>query len=258
MLNATLIKRIEITKELLIVWVKPDAGVPEFLPGQYVALGLDGAAPRPPDAPPEHETHAAGKLIKRAYSIGSPPSQREYLEFYIAVVPTGALTSRLMMLKEGDRLFSAPKITGTFTLKDVPAEHNLILISTGTGIAPFMSMLRTPETWKAGRSITIIHGVRYESDFAYAEELRACEARHKSFRYLPIVSRAKEEWKGARGHAQKFILDGAVKLNAQRDHVFLCGNPAMVGDIEKLLAPMGYKEHSKREPSGTLHLEKYW
>lgn len=257
MLNATLVKRIEITPELLIFWVKPDAGIPNFLPGQYVALGLMSEAARPAHFPAETDLQQAGKLIKRAYSIGSSPRQKDYLEFYIAIAPTGALTSRLVCLQEGHRLYMAPKITGTFTLSDVPAQHNLVLISTGTGIAPFMAMLRTPDTFQLGRQITIIHGVRYASDLAYREELEAMARANSSFRYFAIVSRADESWKGERGYVQRFISEGKIILDAAHDHVFMCGNPAMIEDTQKILEAKGYVVHSRKTP-GTLHLEKYW
>ena len=166
MLNATVVRRVDVTPELMILSVKPDGGVPEFQPGQYVALGLFGAAERPTHFPAEREAHAPDKIIKRAYSIGSSPLTREYLEFYIAVVPDGGLTSRLALVREGDRVFLAPKITGTFTLEHVSAERNLVLVSTGTGLAPFMSMVRTPSTWTPGRRITVVHGVRHTHDLA--------------------------------------------------------------------------------------------
>lgn len=256
MLNATVAQRIEVTPELVIIRVKPDAPISEFHPGQYVALGLFPESARPAHFPPEKEVPAAGKLIKRAYSIGSSPEIRDYLEFYIAIVPDGALTSRLALAKEGDRVFIAPKITGTFTLHDVPADANLVLVSTGTGIAPFMSMLRTPSTWKVGRKISVIHGVRYPKDLAYREELNELGS-GGALAYHPIVSREDPEWKGERGHLQKLFERGVIKLDPAKDHVFLCGNPAMIDEMEKLLLSQGYVVHSRKTP-GNLHLEKYW
>jgi ferredoxin/flavodoxin---NADP+ reductase len=248
MLNATVIKRIDVTPDLLIIHVKPDAGVPDFLAGQYVALALDASHVGISGKP---------KLIKRAYSIGSSPSEKEYLEFYIAIVKDGELTPLLANLREGDRMHVAPKITGTFTLKEVPNGSNLIFVSTGTGIAPYMAMLRTKETWTNYQSMVLVHGVRYETDLAYADELRGFQDQFSRFRYFPIVSRASEAWSGDRGHLQKLFTEGKINLQAQKDHVFLCGNPAMIEDMEKYLAALGYVEHTRKQP-GTLHLEKYW
>lgn len=256
MLNATVAKRIEVTPELVIFRVKPDAPISEFHAGQYVALGLFPEAKRPDNFPPEKEAHAPGKLIKRAYSIGSSPHVQDYLEFYVAIVPDGALTSRLALAMEGDRVFLAPKITGTFTLHDVPADANLVLVSTGTGIAPFMSMLRTPSTWTEGRRISVVHGVRYAKDLAYRDELVEFGSQGK-LQYHPIISREDPDWKGERGHLQKLFERQVLKLDPAKDHVFLCGNPAMIDEMEKLLLSQGYVVHSRKTP-GNLHLEKYW
>jgi len=262
MLNATIVKRVEITPDLLIIGVLPDGGVPDFHPGQYVALGLPGSAPRPVEFPPLREQTESEKLIKRAYSIGSSPQFKECLEFYIAVVRDGSLTSRLVELKPGDRLFAAPKVVGTFTIGEIPPEHNLVLVSTGTGLAPYIAMLRTPASWTAGRKITVIHGVRYVPDLGYRDELLELAGKHTELRYLPVVSRADTNWQGLRGYAQHLFSDagiGGVKvaLDPTHDHVFLCGNPAMVEESEQLLLARGFIVHAKRTP-GNLHVEKYW
>ncbi|MBX7137418.1 MAG: ferredoxin--NADP reductase [Oligoflexia bacterium] len=257
MLNAAITKRFEVTPDLIIFQIKPDTEVPDFSPGQYVALGLPGSAARPSNFPPEAQLPAPDKIIKRAYSIGSPPQQKEYLEFYIAIAPLGALTSRLAMLHEGDRLFMNPKITGTFTLHEVPADHNLILVSTGTGIAPYMSMLRTESSWTPQRRITLLHGARHAQDLAYREELLALAAREPRFTYHAIVSREDPAWHGPRGYVQSFFNDGTIVLDPRVDHVFMCGNPGMIDQTQKYLEAHGYTVHSKRVP-GNLHLEKYW
>lgn len=260
MLNATLLQRREITPDLLIFAVHPDGGVPDFVAGQYVALGLPGSAPRLAGTLPDKEPVAAEKLIKRAYSIGSAPTQKEALEFYIAVVRDGALTARLAALREGDRLFAAPKITGTFTLHDVPADKNLLLVATGTGLAPYISMLRTPTTWQPGRSITVVHGVRYPQDLGYREELESLQRRRPEFTYLPAVSRPHEGdgWQGLSGRVPRLFERGEIPLDVERDHVFLCGNPDMIDDLEKMLMGRGFTLHGKKNPVGNIHLERYW
>jgi ferredoxin--NADP+ reductase len=247
MLNATLIKRVDLTKDLIFVHIKPDAGVPDFHPGQYVALGL----------PDKNSGSEKIKLVKRAYSIGSPSHEKNHLEFYIAIVENGEFTPILSNLKEGDRLHVAPKITGTFTLKHAPETARLIFVSTGTGIAPFMAMLRTPTTWENGRKVVIIHGVRYQTDLAYADEIRALIAEGKDLEYHSIVSRADENWTGHRGYVQKLFKEGVVKVDPLNDHIFICGNPAMIEDLQKILEAGGSKENTKKSP-GNLHLEKYW
>lgn len=262
MLNATLVRKINVTDELVIFHIRPDEGVSDFHPGQYVALGLLGEAERPAHFPPETEIPPHGKLIKRAYSIGSPPEEKGYLEFYIAILPTGIFTSRLAALKEGDRLYAAPKITGTFTLDAVPSHKNLVLVSTGTGIAPYLSMIRTQSTWTEGRKITLVQGVRYKKDFAYREELLGLAKERDNFKYVATVSRETVEKDDHldgvyEGRLQKLFANDIVPLNPETDHVFLCGNPTMIDEVEKILIGEGFTEHTKKHP-GNLHFEKYW
>lgn len=257
MFNATLEAKVKVTPDLYHFFIRPDAGVPEFTAGQYVALGLPGSAQRAHGRPNEDTPSAPDKLIKRAYSIGSSPLVREHIEFYIAIVPQGALTPRLEALEPGDRLFIANKITGHFTLEAAPADANYVFVSTGTGIAPFMSMLRTPATWDRPRTITIVHGVRYPSDLAYREELEVLAERHEGFTYHPIVSRESPEWRGLRGHVQKVFEMGLVPLDPVKDHVFLCGNPAMIESLKEGLGQRGYIENTRKHP-GSLHIESYW
>jgi ferredoxin--NADP+ reductase len=257
MLNATLTKKIEVTDSLIISHVKPDAEIPDFRAGQYVALGLSADLPRPANFPPERKPPPPGTLIRRAYSIASSPEERDHLEFCIAVVLEGSLTSRLTLLQPGDRMRAEPKITGMFTLEGTPEDANLVLVATGTGIAPYMSMLRTPSTWTAGRKISLIHGVRYAQDLAYRDEIEQFSQTRADFSYHPVVSRGDGAWKGRRGHVQQIFQNGDFALDAAKDHVFLCGNPQMIDETEALLTPNGYRLHSRKTP-GNLHLERYW
>lgn len=255
MLNATVLERIEVTESLVIFRIGCDNSIPDFLPGQYVVLGLFPEAPRPQDFPAEAELHKAGKLIKRSYSVASPPSEKRYLEFYIAILREGVLTPRFKLLQPGDRVHIGHKIVGAFTLEDTPADANLVFVATGTGIAPFMSMLRDPATWTQGRKVTLIHGVRFAADFAYQEELLEMQ-KTKPLKYLRTVSRD-GAWSGDRGYVQDYFKNGSVSINPDWEHVFLCGNPEMIQAMEELLPPFGYKVHS-RKTAGNLHLEKYW
>lgn len=258
MLNATLIKRIEITPELVVLRIQPDAGVPPFEAGQYVALGLPGSAPRPASFPAEETMPDPAKLIKRAYSVGSPPSNRDYLEFYIAIVPEGILTSRLAMLNEGDRLFCGPKVTGHFTLKPIPPTAHLIFVATGTGLAPFTSMMGLEETWSPGRKITLLHGVRQVEDLGYRVELeRLAAEREGAFTYVPFVSRSTPPPSGRSGHVTRFFEEPPHPYSPETHHVLLCGNPAMIDSIEQVLLAQGFTVHSKKQ-AGNLHFEKYW
>jgi ferredoxin--NADP+ reductase len=254
LLNATVVDNLLLSPGLFLLRVLPDAPIPDFKPGQYVALGL-----------PLAET-AAGQsasprrsLTKRAYSIASSPSDKDALEFYIARVEDGALSPGLSELRAGDRLFVQKKFTGAFTTCEVVAGKNLILIATGTGIAPFISMLRTPEVLRRFGRITILHGVRYKRDLAYAEEITTLiNSAEYDLEYFRAVSREEVEEEGLRtGYVQSYVAEGLVTVNKETDHVFLCGNPSMIESVVTLLTAAGFQEHSRKQ-SGNLHLENYW
>jgi ferredoxin--NADP+ reductase len=257
-LNATVVSKTNINDELVVLRFKPDDGVAEYKAGQYVAVGLPGDAARIPDAQPEAEIPAPDKLIKRVYSLSSNPHERDTLEIFFVVLKFGALTSRLGALKVGDRLWAAKKITGEFHCEGVPSESELVLVGTGTGLAPYISMLRDPTTWEnPQRKVVLVHGVRYPKDLAFQDEISKLKASGKNINYIPVVSRGGAEWRGVSGHVQVVFESGTVKLNSLTQHVFLCGNPAMVTAMEGMLSAAGFTEHSRKVP-GNLHVEKYW
>jgi ferredoxin--NADP+ reductase len=250
--NAVLIHRQEVAEGLVILRVAPDGWeLPPFTSGQFAVLGL----------PVEGEA-----LVRRAYSIASSSLERAYLEFYIVEVKSGALTPRLLALEVGDRLWLGPKITGLFTLDQVDAGRNVAFIATGTGLAPYMSMLRTHLAKGGERRFAVIHGARHARDLGYREELFHLQRDHANFRYLPVVSRPGEDpepWTGASGRLQDFWRTGPLErawgfrpTPADTD-LFLCGNPGMVEAMAALLEAEGFREHTKKTP-GQVHFEKYW
>ncbi len=265
--NAIVTQRIEIAPGLLILRVTPDTWeLGDFVPGQYSVLGLLGAAPRCERADPEEPPPPPEKLIKRAYSIASSSRVREYLEFYITLVHSGALTPRLYLLDIGDRLWMGRKITGMFTLDDVPAEANVLLFATGTGIAPYMSMVRTVLNRGGPRRLGIVHAARHSWDLGYREELQTLEQVSPQLSYLPLISEPEKEpvpWRGRTGFCHDLWLDGTIEKQwgfrpiPENTHIFLCGNPLMIQEMLKVLAEEGFREHSRRSP-GNVHLEKYW
>ncbi|MBF0322830.1 MAG: ferredoxin--NADP reductase, partial [Magnetococcales bacterium] len=193
--NATLIQRLEITPRLIILRIRPDEPVP-FISGQFTVLGLRYAAPRVADADPEtFDPEKGERLIRRAYSISSGCHETDYLEFYISLVTGGQLTPRLFALKTGDRLFVGTKATGMFTLDRVPAGQNILMVATGTGLAPYLSMVRTlgmahqcPAT-----SLAILHGASHSWDLGYRTDLELLSQKCPSVRYAPIISRPQGE-----------------------------------------------------------------
>jgi len=152
-----------------------------------------------------------------------------------------------------------------FTLSEVPTEFNIVLIATGTGVAPYMSMIRTEVTEGLRHRFAVIHGAYHAGDLGYRSELRMLDSASNIFSYLPIVSHPGEElapWTGHEGFVQVIwtegILDKAWGFHPNPDdtHVFLCGNPHMVKDMIELLGKEGFTVHSTEKP-GTIHLEEY-
>jgi ferredoxin--NADP+ reductase len=256
-----------VAPDLIIVRVAPDGWeLPDFTPGQYVVLGLPASAPRCPESDPESQPADPDKMIRRAYSIASSSVARQYLEFYIALVRSGELTPRLFMLRVGDRVGVGRKITGMFTLDQVPAEAHVVLVATGTGVAPYMSMIRTALCASGPRRFAVIHGARHSWDLGYHAELMSLAHVCPQLTYIPVVSRPDEEpipWRGKTGRCQTIwtarMIDETwgFHLDPANTHVFLCGNPAMIADMISLLAGEGFQEHSRKSP-GQVHTEKYW
>jgi ferredoxin--NADP+ reductase len=264
-MNATVTRVSQLNHGLLILRVTPDEGVPDFLPGQYTVLGLPGSAPRVDYADPEPEPPDQDKLIKRAYSITSSSLQNEYLEFYVALVYGGALTPRLFALQEGDRIWIGKKTVGMFTLKDATPGHDIVFVATGTGLAPYLSMLRSAYRFEDGHRTVVIHGARVSWDLGYMRDLTGLATRHRNFHYLPIIDEHERDpdWPGKVGFVNAYFDDGTLedilghRWDPARTSVFLCGNPLMIQAMEKKLLADGFKIHSRKE-QGNLFLEKYW
>jgi ferredoxin--NADP+ reductase len=263
--NATVIMRHEFTHGLLMLRVKPDSGPLDFKPGQYTVLGLPGSAPRSSYADPEDEPADPDKMIKRAYSVASSSLQGEYLEFYVAMVRSGALSPRLFALHEGDRVWLGPKISGMFTLDDVPEGNDVVLVATGTGLAPYLSMLRSAYEFDANRTTIVGHAARVSWDLGYRQELESLAARYPNFHYLPIIDEVARdpEWKGEVGFVNRFVEEGTFGSILERDFspettsVFLCGNPLMIKSMMETLEARGFTKHSRRNP-GSIFVEEYW
>ena len=265
LLNATIAAREDLTRELAVVRVAPDAGVPDFKPGQYATLGV-----LPDPASDQAKKKGLARLVLRPYSISSTPLDREAIEFYLALVPEGALTPRLWHMCPGDRVYLAPKCKGKFTLDDVPADRDLVMIATGTGLAPFVSMLRTYRDTGRWRRAVLVHGTRLAADLGFRRELEQLVARDETVTYLPTCSREPTpsgkatDWYGLRGR-----VNAAIEQNAFRDlagidlspdtcHVFLCGNPAMIDEVTADLVARGFTPKDREHPDGNVHFEKYW
>ena len=266
-LNARVLQRIEVTPELMILRIVPVGWeLPSFLAGQFAVLGLPASAPRHPLSDPEDPPKNPEKLIRRAYSVASSPEERDYLELYITLVGSGTLTPRLWALKPGDPIWLGRTFSGLFTLDDVPEGCHVVLMATGTGLAPYMSMLRGFLLHDAQRRVAVLHGARHSWDLGYRSELTTLNRLFNNFDYVPTVSRPDQEspsWTGECGYVQELWQRDAVgkrwgfSPSPTNTHIFLCGNPAMIDEATAMFAKDGYRKHSSRAP-GEVHVEKFW
>jgi ferredoxin--NADP+ reductase len=263
--NATVIGREEINPQLVILRVRPDQELFEFRPGQFAVLGMQGSAPRVVEAAAEETPAEPDKLIRRAYSIASASVERRYLEFYLTLITSGALTPRLFALEHGGRLFVGPKASGVFTLDQVPVEKAVVLIATGTGLAPYISMLRTLLISDTRRHFVVLHGARYSWDLGYRAELESLARLRPNFTYIPTITRPDQDphFIGYTGRIQTLLEQGVVEresgvaLDPARTEVFLCGNPDMVRIATTFLQVKGFATKGGAGPV-TIHVEEYW
>ncbi len=263
--NATVAGREEINPQLLTMRVQPDGDLFEFKPGQFTVLGMLGREPRIPEAETEEILPASDKLIRRAYSIASSSVERGYLEFYLALVTSGQLTPRLFAAPYGGRLFLGRKASGLFTLDRVAAEKEVILIATGTGLAPYMSMLRTLLMNDAERKFVVLHGARHSWDLGYRGELESLARIRPNLTYVPAITHPERDphFQGRSGRIQALVEAGIIgessglPLDPTRVEVLLCGNPGMIDAVKALLQARGFVPDQGKQ-SGTIHAEEYW
>ncbi|MBD3167107.1 ferredoxin--NADP reductase [bacterium] len=259
--NARIIERRDLNDRLAIIRVKFEKGAPpHFEPGQYMDVGIvvhDAERDSIGNSPHRN-------LLTRSYSIASSP-EREVLEFYVSLVKRGILTPRLWRLRKNDRLWVQPRPRGRFTLEPVPKEADVLLIATGTGIAPYISMLRTYRRSNRLHRAAVVHSARTPVELGYHEELRAMSKEQAGLRYIPTITGDREAstWEGLRGRVQTLLESGRLEalsgfsLDPVRAHVFLCGNPKMVDNVSENLETRGFTPHTRMR-AGNIHTERYW
>ncbi|HZD20481.1 MAG TPA: FAD-binding oxidoreductase [Burkholderiales bacterium] len=211
-----------------------------FQAGQFVRIALE----------------IDGQRVARAFSFVNPADD-PVLEFYGVIVPEGPLSPRLAKLKAGDALYVAQNPAGFLVLSEVPDAETLWLVATGTGLAPFLSILRTEAPWRRFKNVVLVHAVRYANELTYKEVIR-----RTAVRYVTFVSR--EPVPGAlAGRIPAAIADGRLEsaaglpLTPQSSHVMLCGNPQMLRDAAAALAARGMRKHRRRAP-GHITVESFW
>jgi ferredoxin--NADP+ reductase len=217
----------------------------DFEAGQFAKLGL----------------MIDGEHVHRAYSIGSAPGAP--LEFYIVRVDGGQLTPHLDRLAPGDPVGVMNRIAGGFVLSKVPDDDARVLwlLATGTGLAPYVSMLRHGALWDRFDRVIVVHGVRDRKQLGYREELEAVAAERPGLVFLPACTR--DEVPGClTGRIPSLLASGALEAagGAAMDtsaHTMICGNPEMIAAMREALAARGVLLHTPRR-HGNLHLERYW
>ena len=290
--NATITHFEPTHSDLWVLRVKPDHGSVSHLPGQYASLGLGFWEDRIDDAVDPDLDDRWDKLVRRSYSISSRIFDEhgylsgeeglDELEFYIVLVPptddnVPGLTPRLALKRPGDRIYLGPKVAGRYTLAPVtnPAD-TVIFLSTGTGEAPHNAM--ATELLRKGHHGPIVAAVsvREWADLGYLDKQRELESRYANYHYLPIPTREPDVPKR---YIQDLIRDDSfatefgVKLDPDNTHVFLCGNPSMIGlpeegedgatsfpevtGVVELLTDKGFTL-SHRKQRGNVHYEEYW
>ena len=228
-----------------------DAGF-RFRAGQFVRLGV---------------RKADGSVVWRAYSIVSAPHD-EYLEFFSIVVPGGEFTSELSRLKAGDELLVEKQPTGYLTLDRFPDGRDLWLIGTGTGLAPFLSILQDLEAWQRFERILLVYSARDRGELAYQQLIAELPQRewlegagHK-LQYIPIVTR--EQVPNALNARVTTLIDNGelelaadLKLAPEHSRIMLCGNPQMIEDTRAVLKARNLNLALTRRP-GQVAVESYW
>lgn len=296
--NATLVGLRRIHSDLAVMRIRPDFTIHPHKAGQYCVLGMGYWEPRHPGCQPEQLGPGdESKVARRSYSLSCPIldgdlrlaeyARAGWLEFYIVLVrETGkpqapALTPRLFLLEEGARLYIGEKIAGSFTLDPVQPDDTVIFLGTGTGEAPHNYM-----TWELLRrghrgKILSVCCVRYRRDVGYQATHEAVMERYPQYTYLSLTTREADS-RDRKIYIQDLIATGRLEevlgqpLDPRRAHVFLCGNPNMIGVPEKsretgrlvypepvgvieLLEKRGFScDQPQLKKKGNIHYEEYW
>lgn len=294
--NATLVQRRDVHENLAIFRVRPDAGVPRFAAGQYVAVGLGYWERRLPGTQGEElPAERAWKLVRRPYSIsctltspaGAPQTceASPYLEFYVTLIREAkqapALTPRLFALRPGDRLFVQPRIVGNYRLESIGRDDVVAMLATGTGEAPHNAMAAELLAGGHRGPIVVATCVRRRSDLGYLAAHQRLMANYANYRYLWYTTReprnldvAAPDYVGLERlqtvyGSGRLAAEAGCDLSPQRTHVFLCGNPMMIGlhrsdepppdppGMLQLLLAAGFHDGPPAGP-GQVRYEKYW
>lgn len=247
----------------------------KFTAGQFVRLGIHGKDLQ--YFAQNHETKLITSEIQgqpidledyvfRAYSVASSPYD-EFIEFFSVVIPEGEFTSKVNHIQVGDSLLLNTTPFGYLTLAryQLPLPNDLWLLATGTGLAPFLSILKTIDVWQQYQRIILVYSARTSQELAYQAEIGSIKSIYgdngAAFVFLPIVTR-EADYAGEKARVPNLILSGKLtqlvgqKLDKERSHVMLCGNPQMVEDTKEALKSLGLTMNRRGE--GNIAVENYW
>ena len=226
--------------------LKIDADVDMFTAGQFTSLALD----------------IEGERVARPYSYLSSPGEKP-IEFFFYTATDGVLSNAMVDLKAGDSIWVKQQANGFFTLNEVPPGKDLWMLGTGTGIAPFFSILNTQEPWNRFERVILVQAVRGACDLRYQELLQSLSDKYRDrFHYTAFVSREEIE-DTIHGRIPQAITDGQLEKNLgiefslDRSQIMLCGNPDMVKDTVEVLKTRGFSKNRRRTP-GQITVENYW
>lgn len=243
--EATVSRRVEWAPGL--VTLELAAELEAFEPGQFVNLALPAGA---------------GELVRRPYSLASAPGASP--EVLLTCVEGGALSPRLCALAVGEPVLVERRAQGFFTASWLPPARELWLVATGTGLGPYLSLLRAGVLWDRFERVVVVHGVRWRAHLAHRAELTELAARRGGqLSYAPLVSREPGDAEVISGRITAAVGSGelearvGLELAPDRAHVMLCGNPAMIEELGTVLSDRGLTRHRGRKP-GHVTIEKYW
>ena len=226
--------------------VKVSAPNVEFIAGQYTKVSLS----------------INDQEVARPYSFVNSPNE-DILEFYSVSVPNGPLSTAMQKLKEGDNINIGPKGNGFLILNEIPITENIWMLATGTAIGPYLSILKTKDSWTKFKKVVLVHAVRYEKELTYQDTIRDIKDQYGDrFIYISYVSR-EETNTSLKGRIPKDIGNGVLEkeanipMNPNNTHVMICGNPAMLKDTTVELKKIGLKKHRRSSP-GHITTENYW
>jgi len=203
-----------------------------------------------------------GELVSRPYSYVNSPDE-DLLEFYFVRVPDGPLTRRLIESRAGEPIWVMKRASGFLTLNEVPDSRDLWMLSTGTAVGPFLSMLKTGEPFERFENVVLVHAVRYARELSFQDTVARLAERHGArFHYVPFVSRESAP-PALPGRVTRALTDGALEravrlsLAPESSQVMICGNPEMVRETTELLGQRGLRKNRRRTP-GHVTVENYW